>query len=108
MSDHPEQEDGPRQSPPVFLERQGYRRRRLMDAARLIPILGGTLFAVPLLWPAGPGEGGDAPVPMSSAILYIFGVWAALILVAVLFGRASLRWSGPDGSGGEGAGGGRG
>ncbi|SDD10875.1 hypothetical protein [Ruegeria marina] len=73
------------QPPPVFLERQSYRRRRLMDAARLLPILGAALFAVPLLWPNA-GEGG---VRMSVAITYVFGVWAALILISAGFGIAA-------------------
>lgn len=74
--------------PPVFLERQSYRRRRLSDAARLLPLLGALLFAVPLLWPQG--DAGDR-MPTSSAILYIFGIWASLILVNVVFGRLSRR-----------------
>ncbi len=75
----------PAAPPPVFLERQSYRRRRLIDAARLLPILGATLFAIPLLWPRGQGEGVD-PVPTSSASLYIFSVWAGLIVLSGLFG----------------------
>lgn len=73
--------------PPVFLERQSYRRRRLMDAARLLPILGAALFAVPLLWPTGGAEG----IRMSAAITYVFGVWAALILISAGFGFAARR-----------------
>lgn len=86
------------QAPAVFLERQSYRRRRMMDFARLVPILGGALFAVPLLWPRA-AEDGNGPVgaeatPMSGAILYIFAVWAALIVVTVLFGQGVRRWGG--------------
>ena len=78
--------------PPVFLERQSYRRRRLNDAARLLPLRAAGLFAVPLLWPQG--EDGAAAIPMSSAILYVFAIWAALIVVAALFGFAARRWTG--------------
>ncbi|MCE8007865.1 hypothetical protein [Aestuariivita sp.] len=80
----------------VFLERETYRRRRIMDAARLLPILGVALFAIPLLWPkpGDPATAGD-PVPMSVAVLYIFGVWAGLIVLACLFGLKSRGW-GPD------------
>lgn len=77
--------------PPVFLERQSYRRRRLADAARLLPILGAGLFAIPLLWPADPGEA--EPVTMSSAITYIFLCWAFLILASAGFGIAAKRLS---------------
>ncbi|HBM61753.1 hypothetical protein ACFSDD_16460 [Salipiger marinus] len=65
-----------RRRAPVFLERQSYRRRRLMDAARVLPFLGLLLWLVPLLWPQGQ-EGG---VRSSSAIVYLFGVWAFLVL----------------------------
>jgi len=72
----------------VFLERQTYRRRRMMDAARLLPLLGAALLAVPLLWPqpASDTVGADGAVPMSAAIAYVFGVWAGLIGLSVLFG----------------------
>ena len=78
----------------LFLERHSYRRRRLSDAARLLPIVGAALFLIPLLWPDagdgvvdGGGDGGsNGAVPTSLATLYIFGVWAGLIVVAALFG----------------------
>jgi hypothetical protein len=84
---------------PLFLERRSYRQRRLMDAARLLPLLGVLLWLVPLLWP----QGGGQPVPAqvdavstSSAILYIFGVWivlalAALFLSLMLDGKAETQ-----------------
>lgn len=65
---------------PVFLERRSYRRRRVADAARAVPVVGGILILMPLLWPEADG------VRMStvSAFLYIFGVWALMILLAAL------------------------
>lgn len=84
-----------RRSPAVFLERQTYRRRRLMDAARLLPVLGALLFAVPLLWPGAEDAGAAAPMPTSRAIRYIFLVWALLILGNIWFGRLTRGWSGP-------------
>ncbi|MFC3613579.1 hypothetical protein ACFORG_07385 [Lutimaribacter marinistellae] len=92
MTRDPEDGAAPAAPPPVFLERQSYRRRRLNDAARLLPVLAAALFAVPLLWPSG-SEGAE-PVPMSAAILYVFTVWALLVLVAILFGIAARRWTG--------------
>ncbi|TDK41225.1 hypothetical protein [Antarcticimicrobium luteum] len=83
-----------RKAPAVFLERQTYRRRRLMDAARLLPVLGALLFAVPLLWPGAEDAGTAAPVPTSRAIRYIFVVWALLILGNVWFGLLTRGWSG--------------
>jgi len=83
-----------RGKPSLFLERQSYRRRRLTDAARLLPFLGAALLAIPLLWPDEGGQG--EPVPLSSAILYIFACWAALIFLSLLFGVAARRLGTPD------------
>lgn len=62
----------------------------MMDAARVLPILGAVLFLAPLLWPkpdlAQPG------VASSSAFLYIFGAWALLILISALLSRAARDW----------------
>jgi hypothetical protein len=82
MTDAP----GPRQ-PPVFVERQTYRRRRLADSARALPVLGLLLWLVPLLW----GLSGEAP-RTSAALIYLFGVWIALILGAA----AIIAALGPD------------
>lgn len=60
---------------PLFLERRSYRQRRLLDALRLLPVLGALLWAVPLLWQ-------DGSIPTSRAILYVFGVWLGLVLLA--------------------------
>ncbi|WP_170446822.1 hypothetical protein [Ruegeria arenilitoris] len=93
----PARPTGPR--PSVFLERQSYRRRRLADAARMLPFVGAGLICIPLLWPdPGPENSG---VPLSSAILYIFSCWAALIVVSLLFGFAARRMSSSEGSAAE-------
>jgi len=80
--------------PSVFLERQSYRRRRLADAARILPFLGAALIAIPLLWPRA--DAGEGAVSLSSAILYIFICWAVLIGVSFLFGLAARRMSSSD------------
>ncbi|MBE1284091.1 MAG: hypothetical protein GJ676_12345 [Rhodobacteraceae bacterium] len=77
--------------PAMFLERRSYRRRRLMDAAKLLPIFGAVLFLIPLLWLISGSEAG--PVPTSRAITYIFVVWALLIAVNALFGMGVKRWA---------------
>ena len=62
---------------PVFLARDTYRRRRLGDAARLLPLFGLVLLALPGLLSAS-----------AAAMVYIFVVWAVLIgLVAILSPR---------------------
>ena len=60
-----------------FRARQGYLQRRRGDAARLLPILGLLLFMLPLLWVIG-----DAAPRTARGVIYIFAVWAVLILAA--------------------------
>ncbi|WP_373353285.1 hypothetical protein [Pseudoroseicyclus sp. CXY001] len=64
-----------RPSAPVFLARNTYRRRRLADAARILPVLGAVLFMLPLLWREG--EAGTA-----AGLIYIFTIWTLLIVLA--------------------------
>lgn len=82
--------------PQVFLERQTYRRRRMMDAARLLPTCGAALLAVPLLWARGDGDAGQTGVAMSDAIIYVFAVWTGLILLSAGFAMQVRRWSGSE------------
>jgi hypothetical protein len=64
----------------VFLERLGYRRRRMADAARLLPIFGAVLWVMPLLvW-----GNADQSVGPARVLLYIFGVWFLLIGIAAI------------------------
>ena len=62
----------------VFLARSGYKRRRAMDAARILPLLGGLLFMLPVLG----ASGGTRAVG-----LYLFIVWAVLVLLAAGLSR---------------------
>jgi hypothetical protein len=74
--------------PPVFLERRSYRRRRMMDALRFLPVLGVLLWMVPILWPtAADGPTTAEAISMSTAVVYVFAVWCALIVAAL------ARWS---------------
>ncbi|MEM9394416.1 MAG: hypothetical protein AAGA38_11195 [Pseudomonadota bacterium] len=68
--------------PPIFLQPEPYRRRRLIDAARLLPVFGTFLIIVPcLLLPKGlDGTTG-------SLMLYLFLVWTLLIIFAALMTR---------------------
>lgn len=65
---------------PLFLPRPDYRLRRLVDAARLLPLFGGFLWLMPILW--GPGE--TAARDTGPDGIYLFVVWAVLIGVAAL------------------------
>lgn len=73
----------PKNVPPLFLARRAYRRRRMMDGARLLPLLGAVLVMIPALWQP---EQTAAPDTARGAV-YIFGVWAALILAALMMSR---------------------
>jgi hypothetical protein len=86
---------------PVFLAPATYRRKRLRDAARLLPVLGAALFLVPLLWTPADAPGG---VGNARALLYMFAVWAGLILAAFVLSRVLGRDAGKgagDRDGGE-------
>lgn len=67
----------------LFLERKGYRQRRLRDIARALPVLGGILWTIPLLWK----EQGPDAVSNAAALQYIFGVWVLVILLTALVAR---------------------
>ena len=72
---------------PVFLERQSYRSRRVLDAARILPVAGLFLFLVPVILA---GSDGGAPGTGPGG-LYLFGVWGVLILAAALLSRRLTR-----------------
>ena len=64
---------------PIFLERESYRRWRIGDAAKLVPVVGIVIFLMPVLW-AGNGS-------TSGGLLFLFGGWAILILVIAILSR---------------------
>jgi peptidoglycan/LPS O-acetylase OafA/YrhL len=68
---------------PLFLAKSGYRSRRLSDAARLLPVLGLFLLMLPAFW-ATPGKD---QISQAEVGVYIFLVWAGLILAAALLSR---------------------
>lgn len=69
-------EKGEPARPPVFLDREIYRRRRIMDAARLLPAFGTALLLLPMLWARDQGTAAGA--------VYTFLVWFMLIIVAAI------------------------
>lgn len=84
---------------PVFLERRGYRRRRMMDGARLLPVVGAFLWLMPLIWGLAPGR----EIGTAGGGIYVFVVWAGLIGGAWAFTRALGRPDDPQRRAGEGA-----
>jgi hypothetical protein len=69
---------------PLFLGRDTYRLRRWSDAGRLLPVLGGILWMLPLMWPrSGTGN--------AVALTYIFLVWAGLVVAALVIAPRAAR-----------------
>ena len=66
---------------PTFLARIPYRRRRLRDAARLLPVFGGFLMILPVLWSSPSAE----LRVTSGDVVYFFLIWTLLVLVAAGF-----------------------
>jgi hypothetical protein len=73
----------------VFLERQMYRRHRLVDAIKILPFLGVVLWMLPLTWE----RDGPSTISTASATVYIFLVWIVLIMLAAV----SAAWLGKGG-----------
>jgi len=68
---------------PLFLERRRYLRRRLLDAAHLLPLIGFAFWSLPALRsPSTPGR------ETAGGMIYLFAIWAGLILAALLLSRA--------------------
>lgn len=61
------------------LTRVANRQRRVGDAAKVFPALGAALILVPILWADGSKT--------SSALLYIFLAWFALIIFSAFLSR---------------------
>lgn len=59
---------------PLFLERSSYRRRRLGDAARVLPVLALVLILVPVWWV-------PEAVSLTAGAIWLFGLWAMLIVL---------------------------
>lgn len=66
---------------PLFLERDTYRRRRLMDAARILPVVGFVLILLPVLWTRG------RALSTATEAIYLFVLWLVLVIAAALLSR---------------------
>lgn len=66
---------------PLFVARQTYRRRRLIDASRLVPVLVALLFLLPIL-----ATGSGAITTLRGGV-YVFLVWLGLIGVTTALSR---------------------
>lgn len=65
----------------TFLARETYRRRRLIDALRVLPVVAGLLFLVPMLGASNTAATG----------IYLFSAWIGVIAVSALLIRSLAR-----------------
>ena len=66
---------------PLYLARRSYRRRRVRDGSRFLPVLGVVLMVAPVSW------GADGARSLARDAIWLFGVWAGLILAALWLSR---------------------
>lgn len=67
-----------------FLARRAYRRRRLMDLARILPVLGAMGFVLPVMMAGRDPESG---MWFGPGFAFFLMLWAALVGVSALIGR---------------------
>lgn len=87
----------PLQSLPYQIERQTFRRRRLIDAACALPLVGWILWWLPLMF-----NHSEIPVRSSHVLIYIFGIWVGLALIAARLVRLLEAARAVEPPGGEG------
>ena len=80
--------------PPIFLQRQSYRHRRLVDTARVIPVFGSILFLIPLIW----STADQAETDLAARGIYLFLVWFLLVLATAVVSHLLRRRFGEDNS----------
>ena len=68
----------------VFLARGSYRQRRMRDVARVLPVLGGILVLLPLIW-----VGRSQDQLTSTVMIYLFSLWLLLIISAAVLSVAA-------------------
>ncbi|EBA02632.1 MAG: hypothetical protein P8Q99_11175 [Paracoccaceae bacterium] len=71
---------------PVFLESDGYRLRRIVDALRFLPFLGIFFVVVP-----GIMLSGAVPRSLSGVGIYFFAIWIVLILLTAILTRVFAK-----------------
>jgi len=78
---------------PQFLDQRTYRRKRLIDAAKVLPVLGGIIiiFPLPFLFIDHVLARDAAPLAV-----YFFGVWVVLIIGSAIFARRIGNPAGED------------
>lgn len=69
---------------PQFLDIREYRRKRVIDAARMLPLLGAAVLVFPLPFLFVDRVTATNATPLA---LYLFGVWLVLIVAAMILAR---------------------
>jgi hypothetical protein len=72
---------------PRFVAPETYRRRRLVDAARILPFAALLMMLLPMAWEPAAG----APRDAAGDTVYFFLLWAALIAAAAALAPALGR-----------------
>lgn len=86
----------------LFVQRRTYRRRRLADGARILPVLGTVLFMIPLLWQGGETPGGDTGAARTALVMtYMFLVWLGLAMLSGVLSRYLAPEADEDGDDGR-------
>ncbi|MFB2594998.1 hypothetical protein ACEYYB_09110 [Paracoccus sp. p4-l81] len=67
-----------------FLARRAYRLRRMMDAARLVPVLGALAVILPVFHA---GHHPQHPMWFGRGLALMLGVWLVMVLAAAVIGR---------------------
>lgn len=73
----------------LFLERKSYRRRRIMDVVRILPLVCALLWmVVPTMLPHDAAEAAQgAQTKLSTALWYLFAVWVLAIAASFALWR---------------------
>ncbi|WP_299812965.1 hypothetical protein [uncultured Jannaschia sp.] len=83
----------PAPAPATDAQRRDRARTRLVDGARLLPVLGAALFLLPDLVLSDGAAGDGATVPW---LTYLFASWSALVGLALWIARRHARLGGAD------------
>ncbi|NOX74134.1 MAG: hypothetical protein GXP03_11135 [Alphaproteobacteria bacterium] len=75
MSKSKQNEDG---APAQFLDLKSYRQKRMLDAAKLLPLAGALVFLFPLVYLFVSPHG---PISPGITAIYFFVIWLVLILL---------------------------
>ena len=68
------------------------RGQRVTDSVLILPFVGAILFLLPIMWPRASAGVAAAGTATSTALIYLFVVWAGLICCALGLALALKRF----------------